>query len=63
MADPGPKRPVDSLFPSRREAILADKCIPPPLGCGEDAKEFRDPRSQKEYLISGLCQKCQDKVF
>ena len=24
---------------------------------------FNDPLSVKEYHISGLCQKCQDKVF
>jgi len=26
-------------------------------------KDFRDRLSLKEYYISGLCQKCQDKVF
>ena len=25
--------------------------------------EFRDMPSYKEYKISGICQKCQDKVF
>ncbi len=25
--------------------------------------EFRDGLSVKEYKISGICQKCQDKVF
>lgn len=25
--------------------------------------EFRDALSVKEYHISGLCQKCQDKTF
>ena len=25
--------------------------------------EFRDELSLKEYRISGLCQKCQDKTF
>jgi hypothetical protein len=31
--------------------------------CGESAGTFRDARSEREYDISGLCQKCQDKVF
>jgi hypothetical protein len=34
--------------------------------CGEKInpdKDFRDDISRKEYDISGLCQKCQDKVF
>ena len=31
--------------------------------CGEFACNFRDEISTKEYLISGLCQKCQDKIF
>ena len=26
-------------------------------------EDFRDPRSFKEFKISGLCQKCQDEVF
>jgi len=25
--------------------------------------EFKDDLSWKEYLISGLCQSCQDKMF
>lgn len=25
--------------------------------------EFKDTLSEKEYRISGLCQKCQDKMF
>ncbi len=28
-----------------------------------DLTEFRDVLSLKEYRISGLCQKCQDKTF
>jgi ribosomal protein L37AE/L43A len=26
-------------------------------------KDFRDELSRKEYKISGLCMKCQDKMF
>lgn len=33
--------------------------------CHEEIKmsDFRDGISRREYEISGLCQKCQDKVF
>ena len=59
MTDPGPMRPVDALFPERRKAITADKCV----SCGGDATQFKDELSAKEYRISGLCQRCQDEVF
>jgi len=28
-----------------------------------DVMDFKDKLSMKEYLISGLCQGCQDKTF
>ncbi len=34
--------------------------------CGEKIgppSDFRDELSRREFLISGLCQKCQDKTF
>lgn len=43
----------------RSETMGSEKCVM----CGEDAKEFNDALSQKEYRISGLCQKCQDETF
>jgi len=33
------------------------------MGCGGDATEFKDECSRREYSISGLCQKCQDKFY
>jgi len=63
MADPGPRRPADQLFPMRRGAITTNKCMPAPIGCGKEAKEFKDALSSREYRISGLCQTCQDSVF
>lgn len=54
---------TDTFGFDRRESITANKCIPPPIGCGGDASTFRDPLSEKEYTISGLCQACQDKIF
>lgn len=47
----------------RTSAITTNKCIPKPIGCGEPIKGFRDSLSQREYAISGLCQKCQDSIF
>ncbi len=31
--------------------------------CWCRADSFRDELSEREYHISGLCQKCQDKIF
>lgn len=47
----------------RRATIEANRCCPPPVGCGGPATEFRDDLSRREYAISGLCQKCQDAIF
>lgn len=59
MANPGPRRPADALFPNRRPAIHAGICVL----CGNPATQFRDDLSRREYEISGLCQKDQDLVF
>lgn len=47
----------------RTSAITTNHCVKPPFGCGDEAAEFRNEISRKEYTISGLCQKCQDKIF
>lgn len=47
----------------RTTAITSDKCVNPPFGCGGDAVEFKSAKSRREYTISGLCQKCQDRIF
>ncbi len=44
---------------SRVATILAHKCVT----CDYDATYFRDELSRREYSISGMCQRCQDKVF
>ena len=44
---------------SRTDAIAAEECVM----CGEAATTFNDPRSEKEYTISGSCQACQDSIF
>ncbi len=33
------------------------------LYCQKQIKGFRDILSAKEYEVSGLCQKCQDRTF
>jgi len=52
-------RPVDTLFPAQK--TLKDKGLCPT--CGEPTGAFTDALSYKEFLISGMCQECQDSVF
>lgn len=49
--------------PGRRETISSGMCRPKPIGCGEPIGPFKDAASEHEYVISGLCQTCQDSVF
>lgn len=69
MAKPTPKAPglnafINSLSGGDRERdIRSNVCVPPPIGCGKSAINFRDELSRKEYRISGLCQDCQDSIF
>lgn len=44
---------------SRQAASNKKMCVM----CRGDASSFRDALSQREYCISGMCQKCQDRVF
>jgi len=67
MAEPTKKaeemdKAIDAFNPSGRkrvDSIKQDTCS----WCGKPATEFRDELSCKEYIISGLCQECQDKTF
>ncbi len=43
--------------------IAVNRCLPKPYGCGGEATEFNNEPSEREYAMSGLCQKCQDKFF
>jgi len=55
---------IKSAFGVDRKAVIREnRCVPKPLGCGEPITEFRDALSEKEYSISGFCQKCQDAFF
>jgi len=55
------KNIVKKVFPQAVEDYRNGFC---PF-CKEkiDVKSFKDELSRKEYKISGLCQKCQDKTF
>ena len=63
MAIPTQKHPqienfLNDLF-GRSSAIESDVCV----CCTYAAFKFRDKISEKEYRISGLCQRCQDDIF
>jgi hypothetical protein len=53
------KRPADILFPDRIPRMKARMC----MNCSGKVEGFDSELSQKEFLISGMCQKCQDDVF
>jgi len=52
-------RPADMIFPDRISRIKARVC----MSCDSKVEGFNSEQSQKEFLISGMCQKCQDEVF
>ena len=43
----------------RPDVIRENKCV----FCDRAATEFRDNLSKSEYIISGMCQVCQDETF
>ena len=47
------------IFPEETARRAAGKCAT----CGGEVGEFKDELSQKEFDITGTCQKCQDEVF
>ena len=53
------KNAIEAVFPGTRKAILQNKC---PC-CKADIGPFRDALSRQEYVISGMCQACQDSVW
>lgn len=50
---------TDLFGVDRKSVIEANQCV----FCDEPDLNFRNPKSAKEYTISGMCQKCQDKTF
>ena len=59
MEKPDMNKPAFSLFPAAAEAIRQDLCPT----CLDPIGSFRDSLSEREFGISGMCQKCQDLVF
>ena len=53
------KRPADILFHDRIPKMKARVC----MTCSGKVEGFDSELSQKEFLISGMCQKCQDSIF
>jgi len=53
---------VAEMFRKKRvRAWMEHKCV----DCGKEVPEdsFHDALSEKEYTLSALCQKCQDRIF
>lgn len=50
---------IERVFPGTAAAISDKKC---PL-CHKPIGPFKDAGSEREYEISGMCQKCQDETF
>lgn len=68
MTEPAPKSPAIREFLvgvgiSTEHTIMANVCLDPPMGCGNQAIDFRNAVCRREFAISGLCQACQDEVF
>jgi len=65
MAEPSKKSAGINSFLSalagkdREATIKADLC----MFCDGPAKEFRHPMNFREYLVSGMCQICQDRMY
>ena len=65
MANPTQKSEnIDSFITNifgidRKQNIMDGICV----SCKSPATEFDSNMSYKEFCISGLCQKCQDKIF
>ncbi|MFE9736191.1 hypothetical protein ACFYO9_37695 [Streptomyces sp. NPDC005863] len=49
-------------------AVAEERCLKPPIGCGEPLTDDGDDRSaeaaryQAEWRITGLCPNCQDSL-
>jgi len=52
-------RPADLVFSDRIPKMKARVCIT----CSGKVEGFNSELSQKEFMISGMCQKCQDGVL
>ena len=66
--NPAPKHPeIENLLEKvtqtmgmpRSTAFSQQKCVT----CKGDASKFKSALCEKEYSLSGMCQKCQDNFF
>ena len=57
-----PEREIISFTRSELEGYVPNRIVKCIL-CGSAIEEFRDQLSVREFVISGMCQKCQDDIF
>lgn len=53
------KQIIEEVFPGTAKNLAEKRC---PV-CKAPITGFKDALSEKEYSISGMCQKCQDSIF
>jgi hypothetical protein len=53
------KQFIESVLPDTAKAISENRCSL----CKEPIGTFRDGLYEYGYEISGMCQKCQDRIF
>jgi hypothetical protein len=56
---PKVKAAIEKAFPGTAKAIENKQC---PL-CLKPITDFKDKVAEEEYSISGLCQRCQDRIY
>lgn len=56
-------RPVDRLWPDRREALASQQCSIGHHPVSTEEIESWSKRDQSEYYISGCCPTCWDEMF
>jgi hypothetical protein len=61
LQKPDTNKPFFLINKAAAEAVRANRCTTCNIPIIET--DFRDELSKKEYSISGMCQKCQDKTF
>ena len=50
---------LEAMWPGTKKRIAEGKC---PV-CSRAITAFRDHLSEREFEVSGLCQKCQDSIW
>lgn len=50
---------MDTFGVKTSDSIKGKMCV----FCKQEATEFKDELSRREFGISGICQVCQDEVF